>query len=195
LFYRLDVIRIGLPPLRERPQDLPAICASLLERISREAGLDPVPRVGDLVLQQLASHRFPGNVRELENLLHRALALSAGVEITLSDLSLPETEPGDLGGEGAEPLRATRAAPVVSEALATRMSDGPKRFEGPLPADLASYLDAVERQILEEALMRHRFNRTAAGASLGMSLRQIRYRMARLGIHAGADPAEPSTTA
>jgi two-component system response regulator PilR (NtrC family) len=195
LFYRLDVIRIGLPPLRERPQDLPAICASLLERIAREAGLDPVPRVGNLVLQQLASHRFPGNVRELENLLHRALALSAGVEITLSDLSLPETEPGDLGGEGAEPLRATRAAPVVSEALATRMSDGPKRFEGPLPADLASYLDAVERQILEEALMRHRFNRTAAGASLGMSLRQIRYRMARLGIHAGADPAEPSTTA
>jgi two-component system response regulator PilR (NtrC family) len=60
-----------------------------------------------------------------------------------------------------------------------------------LPADLAAYLDDVEREILEAALERHRYNRTAAGASLGLSLRQMRYRMARLGVGAGAGPAEP----
>ena len=191
LFYRLDVIRIGLPPLRERLQDLPAICESLLERIAREAGVRPVPRIADPALHRLALQRFPGNVRELENVLHRALALSGAAEITLSDLELPDSDVGDLAPE------APRASPAPSLVREEHGLDAPApagRFEGPLPSDLSAYLDAVERQILEEAVLRHRFNRTAAGVSLGMSLRQIRYRMARLGISTGPDPTDTTVS-
>lgn len=187
LFYRLDVIRIALPPLRERLEDLPAICSALLERIAREASTDSVTRITPQALEHLAKRRFPGNVRELENLLHRALALSESAQIDAADVDLPQAEVHPSGVDTLE--ETTRADGLLS---AVRAQATARRFDGPLPVDLAAYLDGVERQILEEALLRHRYNRTAAGASLGMSLRQIRYRMARLGIHSGSDPADPA---
>jgi two-component system response regulator PilR (NtrC family) len=112
-------------------------------------------------------------VRELENLLHRAVALTDADLIEASDLGLA-TLAGDLAAEAeaeapsAPPPAETRSAPA-------------------LPSDLAAHLDAVEKDIIERALERHRYNRTAAGASLGLSLRQMRYRMARLGIGVGDD--------
>jgi two-component system response regulator PilR (NtrC family) len=187
LFYRLDVIRIALPPLRERLEDLPAICSALLERIAREAGTNSVTRITPQALEHLAKRRFPGNVRELENLLHRALALSESAQIDAVDVDLPQAE---VHPSGVDTLEETTRADGLSSAV--RAQATARRFDGPLPVDLAAYLDGVERQILEEALLRHRYNRTAAGASLGMSLRQIRYRMARLGIHSGSDPADPA---
>jgi two-component system response regulator PilR (NtrC family) len=183
LYYRLNVIRIAVPPLRERIADLPGICAAVLERVARDAGVTPVPTLATDALQHLLRYGFPGNVRELENLLHRALALSGGPQIGRDELGLPEellqdTMPDNLGDSAQMPLHAAvAAAPTASLAPSEA-----------LPTDLAAYLDEVERDILERALERHRYNRTAAGASLGLSLRQMRYRMARLRV--GAADAE-----
>ncbi len=168
LYYRLNVIRIAVPPLRERIADLPALCAAALQRIAHDAGVVPLPQLAPDALQHLLRYSFPGNVRELENLLHRALALASSADIGRADLALPEEllqEPDALDAE-------TAPAPLPASPLAATA----------LPADLADYLDGVERDILERALERHRYNRTAAGASLGLSLRQMRYRMARLGV-------------
>jgi two-component system response regulator PilR (NtrC family) len=181
LYYRLNVIQIVVPPLRERIVDLPAICAAVLERIASDAGVSPVPTLSGAANDHLLRYAFPGNVRELENLLHRALALAGSSVIERADLGLPEAVLGDAGGVEAERPEAERP-PVAIAPQATAL---------PLPSDLAAYLDNVERDILERALERHRYNRTAAGASLGLSLRQMRYRMARLGIGSseGGEPA------
>ena len=166
-----------MPALRERIADLPAISAAVLRRVANDAGVRPVPTLAPGALQHLLRYSFPGNVRELENLLHRALALAASPLIGMSDLGLPEElllEP-ELSEEVLAPtLSAAGAmAPVAA-----------------LPSDLAAHLDTVEREILERALERHRYNRTAAGASLGLSLRQMRYRMARLGVGAASGDTE-----
>ena len=136
-----------------------------------------MPALAPDALELLQRYVFPGNVRELENLLHRALALSGAQLIARGDLDLPDdwidegaTVEADAAAGGAPAPVAALAAPVATEAA--------------LPADLAAYLDQVEREILERALERFRYNRTAAGASLGLSLRQMRYRMARLGVGA-----------
>ena len=169
LYYRLNVIRIAVPPLRERIADLAEICGSVLARIAHDAGVKPLPTLAPDALQHLLRYAFPGNVRELENLLHRALAMASAPVIGLADLGLPEEllrehDPGE-----------PDSAPVP---LSNTIAPAPAA----LPGDLAAHLDAVEREILERALERHRYNRTAAGASLGLSLRQMRYRMARLGV-------------
>jgi two-component system, NtrC family, response regulator PilR len=174
LFYRLNVIRIGVPPLRERLADLPAICHAVLARIALDAGVDPAPSLTPEALQRLAHHAFPGNVRELENLLHRALALSGHDRIEASDLGLDD-------GDDEEIEPATRREPSAPDVEVA----GPDGRAEALPEDLQTHLDSVERDILMRALDQHRYNRTAAGASLGLTLRQMRYRMARLGIDGG----------
>ncbi|MBB4845303.1 two-component system response regulator PilR (NtrC family) [Paucibacter oligotrophus] len=172
LFYRLNVIQLRVPPLRERIEDVALISDKVLERIAADAGVSPVPRLTAAALALLQRYAFPGNVRELENLLHRALALAGGEWIDAGDLGLPEAMLGGLD----EPLEPNLALPVGLLPIE------PAQGREPLPSDLVVYLDEVERDILLRALALHRFNRTAAGASLGLSLRQIRYRMARLGI-------------
>ena len=143
LYYRLNVIEIAVPALRERLEDLPALCTALLLRICDESGL-PMPLLTEAALRQLAPHPFNGNVRELENMLHRAVALGDG---------------------GALDFDLASADPDVA-----------------VPANLQDYLDLQERSILSKVLLSHGFNRTAAAAQLGLSLRQIRYRIARLNI-------------
>ncbi len=182
LFYRLNVIQIRVPPLRERIEDLGAIASRVLQKIAQDAGVSPAPQLDADAMQKLRRYGFPGNVRELENLLHRAVALSGGEWIHADELDLPELE------EPCEPaaseLAATAEVPAPAE-------PAPAVPDAPLPSDLAAYLDAVERDILVRALEQHRNNRTAAGASLGLSLRQMRYRMARLhiGVGDGSDGA------
>jgi two-component system response regulator PilR (NtrC family) len=185
LYYRLNVIQIRVPPLRERLGDLPAICEHVLERISRDAGVWPPPRLTREALAHLSRYSFPGNVRELENLLHRAVAFSGGEDIDVSDLGVLDLSL-DMGDGAVAALPAVVAAPA---APAAPLAPTP----APLPTDLAAYLDEVERDVLERALERYRYNRTAAGASLGLSLRQMRYRMARLGVHVGGEPEAPDT--
>jgi two-component system response regulator PilR (NtrC family) len=190
LYYRLNVICVHVPPLRERLDDLPQICAAVLQRIAHDAGVSPAPSLSDQALQRLLGYSFPGNVRELENLLHRALALSGGTVVAADELGLP-----DLMGPGGEGAEAIASGPVPLGAAATPPAAVPAVAEPaartvPLPSDLVAHLDEIERDILERALDRHRYNRTAAGASLGLSLRQMRYRMARLGIGLGSGLAE-----
>ena len=191
LYYRLNVIGITVPPLRERLEDLPQICAALIRRVAADAGIEPTPELGEGALAQLRRHAFPGNVRELENLLHRALALSGGTRIECEDLGLSETTL-DAGAVEAAPATETAdAAPAAAAATAPHVA-GAAAAAALLPTDLVAHLDQVERDILERALERHRYNRTAAGASLGLSLRQMRYRMARLGIGSSEAAAEPT---
>jgi two-component system response regulator PilR (NtrC family) len=214
LYYRLNVIEIRVPALRERPEDLPELCARMLERIAAEAGQGAPPLLTEAALRGLAGYRFPGNVRELENLLHRAVALTGGPVLDLGDLNLPEgreagarTDPdpflaglddaeADRPGEALPGLFSGRGQPipiVTAPAPAPRMPPTPAlpaglaAPDGPVPGDLVAYLDEVERQVLVRALDQYRYNRTAAGAAMGLTLRQMRYRMARLGIHIASD--------
>jgi two-component system response regulator PilR (NtrC family) len=178
LFYRLNVIGIRLPPLRERVADLPAICSAVLERIARDAGVEPPPTMGEEALRLLSGYAFPGNVRELENLLQRALALSGGEVIEWQDLGLADSSV-------CEPVTAALDELPKAAAAAATVAPAAASAPPPLPNDLQAYLDQVERDILLRALERYRYNRTAAGASMGLSLRQMRYRMARLGVNTG----------
>lgn len=163
LYYRLNVIDIVIPPLRERREDLPVLCTALLRRIAHESGI-PVPTLTSAVLDQLARDPLVGNVRELENLLHRAVALS--------DEDNLQIEPSVHQALTPEPLALdTKSDPVPVE------EDQPT-----IPSDLQSHLDSQEREILIQALRETGFNRTAAAARLGLSLRQMRYRIARLNI-------------
>jgi len=166
LYYRLNVIEIVLPPLRERREDLPLLCEALLARIGQETGA-PVPALSPAVLGQLAALPLAGNVRELENLLHRAVALSDGAQLQLDAACL-----------AASPEPPASAQPPAAATL---------------PADLQGWLDEQEREILVRALQETGFNRTAAAQRLGLTLRQIRYRIARLGIAVpGDEPNEPA---
>ena len=184
LYYRINVIQIRVPPLRERLEDLVAISDQVLLRIARDAGVSTPPLLTRDALVLLQRHPFPGNVRELENLLHRAVALSGGEVIDVYDLGLPETVFTDSAAQELDLITETTHADAL---VALRQPAPTVPPEAALPNDLARHLDEVERDILVRALERHRFNRTAAGASLGLSLRQMRYRMARLGVNVGGD--------
>lgn len=183
LFYRLNVIQIRVPPLRERMDDLPAICDLVLARIADEAGVSPPPRLSEQAMAHLSDYAFPGNVRELENLLHRAVALATGEKIEWADLGLADDVFVDSGIVDLDALHAASAAAMAKP-----------QAPADLPTDLATFLDDIERDILVRALEQHRFNRTAAGASLGLSLRQMRYRMARLGVNVSDHVGERGDT-
>ncbi|HYD75631.1 sigma-54 dependent transcriptional regulator [Ramlibacter sp.] len=181
LYYRLNVIEIVLPALRERREDLPALCDALLARIAQESGM-PVPHLSDAVLEQLAAHPLAGNVRELENLLHRAVALSDGETLQIDAI---------VCAPAAAPSPAPAETPTTVNAAAT--PEPSAAGQPPMPDDLQGWLDQQEREILVRALQETGFNRTAAAQRLGLSLRQIRYRIARLAIAAPGD--EPNESA
>ncbi len=183
LYYRLNVIQIRVPPLRERLEDLMGISSLVLERLARDAGVWPAPRLTRDALVHLSRYPFPGNVRELENLLHRAVALSGSEELDVYDLGLPESVFTDSAAQELDQIASAAESAIEVARGQGRMTP----VEEPLPNDLAKYLDDVERDILVRALEHHRFNRTAAGISLGLSLRQMRYRMARLNVNVGGD--------
>jgi two-component system response regulator PilR (NtrC family) len=153
LYYRLNVIELRMPPLREMREDIPRLTAAILKRQTAANG-SGAPRLSASAMERLGAYDFPGNVRELENVLERALALTAGGEIRAEDLQLT-------------PAAAAPAAPGAGTAG--------------LP--LQERLDAVERQAILAALEQTRYNRTAAAKLLGITFRALRYRMERLGIN------------
>ncbi|MFT5645091.1 MAG: two-component system response regulator PilR (NtrC family), partial [Janthinobacterium sp.] len=171
LFYRLNVIELHLPALRERLDDLEVLIESILERLS-SAGNKAV--LGAQVLETLRSYSFPGNVRELENILERALAFADDGIIEVANLALK--------GARIELTFAPVAAPAPLPAPTTGSAPDP------LPHCLPDYLDQVERDIILRALAQTRFNRTQAAQLLGISLRQLRYQMQRLVIHEQESP-------
>lgn len=151
LFYRLNVIELHMPALRERREDIPLLAANVLARLATESG-QAAPQLTAAAMQALQRYAFPGNVRELENILERAMALSMSDRIDVEDLRLDPVDEGGEGG-GVEPGGA-----------------------------LQDYLDRVERQAITEALGKTHGNRTAAARLLGVTFRSLRYRMERLGM-------------
>ena len=155
LFYRLNVIEVRMPSLRECREDIPVLTRHILERLAVAAGL-AVPLLAPAALAALDEYPFPGNVRELENVLERALALLAGDTIEVADLHLIAPSSGEAEITGSMPHGQLR---------------------------LQEHLDQVEKQVILDALQRTRFNRTAAARLLGVTFRSLRYRMQRLGLN------------
>jgi two-component system response regulator PilR (NtrC family) len=156
LFYRINVIELRVPALRERPEDVPDLAEVILRRLGRRMNMAPPTLTRDALLA-LCNYYFPGNVRELENILERAVTLCTGGEIRVEDIQL-------------------RPAPVPVAVAATATAQG----EG--ESALGDHLLDIEREAIQKALEKHRFNKTAAAKALGMSFRTLRYRIKKLGI-------------
>ncbi len=156
LYYRLNVIELRMPAVRERREDIPLFVDAILEKLAAAVGAKK-PNVSPEALEALSRYDFPGNVRELENVLERALALSSDDQITLEDLQL--------------------TPPAVSDELPAAAAGANGKYP------LQDYLDRVEKDAILEALEKTRFNRTAAAKLLGITFRSMRYRMERLGIN------------
>jgi two-component system, NtrC family, response regulator PilR len=151
LFYRVNVIELRVPSLRERPEDVPELAESILRRLGRRMKISP-PMLGKDALAALEVYAFPGNVRELENILERAITLSSIGEISAQDIQLRPTV------QGHSQQSAAQGAP------------------------LGDHLEDIEREAIVKALELNRYNKTAAAKTLGMSFRALRYRIKKLGI-------------
>lgn len=152
LFYRVNVIELRVPSLRERPEDVPELAEAILRRLARRMKITP-PMLGKDALAALESYAFPGNVRELENILERAITLTASGEIRAADIQ----------------LRPTPGAPSSVS-------------NSPTGGALGDHLEDIEREAIIKALDETRYNKTAAAKVLGMSFRALRYRIKKLGI-------------
>ena len=177
LFYRLNVIELALPPLRDRLGDLGVLTEAILTRL---AGPAQKAALGAQVLDTLRAYSFPGNVRELENVLERALAFANDGVIEVGDLSLKSARVAE---PLAAPVFAPAPAPTTAAAAPSPATQSPVGL-GPdaLPNSLPEYLEQVERDIILRALAQTQFNRTQAAQLLGISFRQLRYQMQKLGI-------------
>jgi two-component system response regulator PilR (NtrC family) len=158
LFYRINVIELRVPALRERSGDIREIADAILARLARRAS-GPVPELSEEAVRLLQAYPFPGNVRELENVLERALTLSTGGLIAPESIRLRATA----RPAGGEPAAADAEAIESSTALGTQ-------------------LESIERDAIVKALEKTRYNKTAAAKLLGMSFRALRYRIKKLGI-------------
>jgi two-component system response regulator PilR (NtrC family) len=154
LYYRINVIELRVPPLKERLDDVPQLVDMLLDRVSKQIGVTR-PTISDEALEKLLSYPYPGNVRELENILERAVTLCADDRIEPQDIQLKQ-------GVGFVDLPS-----VVDEMAA----DG-----------LEGQLEHLEREAIIKALEHTRHNKTKAAELLGMTFRQLRYRVKKLGI-------------
>ncbi|MGO4380495.1 sigma-54-dependent transcriptional regulator [Pseudoduganella sp. RAF19] len=207
LFYRLNVIELRLAPLRERLDDLEELTQAILGRLGT---FEHKVTMGPGVLDALRAYAFPGNVRELENILERALAFSNDGVIAVEDLALkggstaglaaapqpvaapqpaaiPVPPPAMPAASAAASAQAVTAAPLAAvsspaDAAAPGISMPPLPAFDVLPSDLPAYLAAVERDIIIRALAQTSYNRTQAAQLLGISFRQLRYQMQKLNI-------------
>ena len=153
LYYRLNVIELRVPPLRERREDISLLADAMLRRLAQECG-DSIAHLHPDALSKLENYRFPGNVRELENMLERAYTLCDGEEIKAGDLRLADS-PG---------------VPENGEASLAQIDN------------LEDHLEEIERKLIMQALEETRWNRTAAAQRLGLTFRSMRYRLKKLGL-------------
>ncbi len=151
LYYRLNVIELRMPALRERPEDIAGLAGNICARLANSLGMK-APTLTQDALDTLSHYSFPGNVRELENILERALTMCNGAEITSQDLQLPQITVDEVGDAS---------------------------FNG---ESLDDYLEKIERTAIEQALAKTNQNKTAAAKLLGISFRALRYKLEKLGI-------------
>ena len=173
LYYRINVIGLQVPSLRERLDDIPVLSAHILKKIAEDQGIPP-RGLTDSALAHLMSHAFPGNIRELENILARASALTENSDIDIEDLIQQEDFSAVQHVIQKEGTDFSNAESGSAKAPATLLEE--------VNGDLETYLAGQERQILTEALTAHRWNRTSAARSLGISFRSLRYRLKKLGL-------------
>jgi two-component system response regulator PilR (NtrC family) len=170
LFYRLNVIQLSVPPLRERKKDIPLLANYLLKKISMEINL-PAPRLSPQAMEKLEKYSFPGNVRELENILERAFTLCDNDVIDFDDLHLQD----NLAKLSPNPEHANLDVKTSSNLI-----DYPARCaEYP---SLDDYLQDVEKEVLCNMLEQVKWNKTLAAKKLGISFRSLRYRLQKLGL-------------
>ncbi len=169
LYYRINVIELQVPPLRDRRGDLPGLADAILKRLSAAHGR-ATPDLSPDALQALHAYAFPGNVRELENILERAMAMADGDTIEATDLHLPNrtTEPA--------PAQPTTTTPTTTPDPTNQ--DPRETASSALPM----YIEQLERAAIEKALQDNRYNKTKAAASLGITFRALRYKLKKLGI-------------
>jgi two-component system response regulator PilR (NtrC family) len=160
LYFRLNVIELPMPSLGDRPEDIPELAEHFLEDITREWET-PTPEISTAAMEALQAHDFTGNVRELINILQRAVTLCEGTTIGVEDLML---EPFD-------------DAPNRSE----QTTDG-EMPERSADESLDTYMGNIERKMLEDALRQARYNKTRAAEQLGISFRSLRYKLKKYGI-------------
>jgi two-component system, NtrC family, response regulator PilR len=173
LFYRINVIELRVPALREHPEDVPVLIDAMLQRLAGRAGA-PVTPISTDARTALSRYPFPGNVRELENILERALALSASNRIEIADLQLrPLAQPPS---QSIESVPA--ATPTMTVSVLTTVTGAAVGGDTPLE----DRLETLERDAIIKALEKTRYNKTAAARLLGMSFRALRYRVKKLGI-------------
>ena len=163
LYYRINVIELPVPPLRERGEDIPVIATAILKRLGEEWG-EPAPPLADSALEALAKYPFPGNVRELENILERAVALCEGSSIEAKDLQLPESSKSTAHIADMPPLESSAGAPASQKSA------------------LPDALEKIERDTIQKALEACRYNKTKTAAHLGISFRALRYKLKKLEI-------------
>jgi two-component system, NtrC family, response regulator PilR len=190
LYYRLNVIQLKMPSLRERPEDIPELTERLLGKLClnqsiSKPGIAPEAKV---YIQQL---QFHGNVRELENMLERALALCDGQTIAVGDLSLEDMPEAPISDRPAMPwdtpaIEERVATPHAEVALPLEYMNSPSAAAGstmlPMDVSLSDYLEDIEKRTILQALEKTNNNKTAAAKLLGISFRTLRYRLSKLGL-------------
>jgi len=170
LFYRINVIELRVPALRERAEDIPDLAEAILGRLSRRLNMEP-PTITAAALAVLQNFAFPGNVRELENVLERALALCNQGRIDVGDLQLR-----------ASPRPENAPTPSQQDIAQMRGTSVPLSAAEGARGALGDQLEEVERAAIIKALEQARYNKTAAAKALGMTFRALRYRIKKLGI-------------
>ena len=178
LFYRLNVIELRMPSLRERPEDIPPLAQHILKKLGQDLGLPP-PKLSERAQQALLAYSFPGNIRELENILERSFTLCEGDTIEAPDLHLPSV--GGPPVSAPEP-KPTVASPDRADANNTAQEPDDAKIPPPTEAGLENYLEELEREAIMKALESTRYNKTAAAEKLGISFRALRYRLKKLGL-------------
>jgi len=167
LFYRLNVIQLNVPPLRERKEDLRVLSQHILRKLALEVDL-PMPEIHPDAMEQLQIYDFPGNVRELENILERAFTLCEGHVIRSRDLQLQGGTPPPI----TKPNRSAEAGKVDHYARCAEYTS------------LDEYLAEIEKEVILGALEAVRWNKTVAARELGVTFRSLRYRLQKLGLEA-----------